>query len=157
MRFNDAIVGAVLLLLAAAVLWLTRGFPQMPGQHYGPALFPTIIAFGLAICGLVLVLSGLRRLGSHPWLDFDPWTRTPGRLLDVAIVLLGIVAYILLSDLLGFLIISTALLTVWMVRFRGRVASSLAIAVAASLLIDYGFRKLLLVPLPLGPLVGVMW
>ena len=103
MRFNDALIGAVLLLLAAVIFWLTRGYPQMPGQHYGPALFPRLIAGGLAACGTVLVVSGLRQLRRHPWLDFDEWTRAPGHLLDVALVLVGILVYILLSDHLGFL------------------------------------------------------
>lgn len=158
MRFNDAAIGAALLLLAASILFMTRDYPQMPGQHYGPALFPNLIAFGLGACGLVLVVSGLKRLRLHPWLDFDEWTRAPGHLTDVALVLLGLVAYILLSDLLGFLVIGTALMTLWIVRFRnGRVLSSLAIAVAAVLVIDYAFRHILLVPLPLGPLAGVIW
>ena len=91
-------------------------------------------------------------------LDFDEWTRAPGHLLDVALVLLGIVAYILLSDILGFLLASTGLLTLWMARFRGgKWVSSLGMAIVASLAIDYAFRKILLVPLPLGPFVGVMW
>jgi putative tricarboxylic transport membrane protein len=158
MRFNDALIGAALLLLASAIFWLTRDFPQMPGQHYGPALFPSLIASSLALCGLVLVVSGARQLKQHPWLDFDEWTRAPGHLLDVALVLFGIVAYILLSDLLGFLLTSIGLLTLWMSRFRGgKWPSSLAVAVAASLMIDYAFRKVLLVPLPLGPFVSVIW
>lgn len=158
MRFNDALIGAALLLLAASILFMTRNYPQMPGQHYGPALFPNLIAFGLGACGVVLVVSGLKRLREHPWLDFDEWTRAPGHLTDVALVLLGLVAYILLSDLLGFLVIGTALLTLWIVRFRsGRVLSSLIVAVIACLVIDYAFRRILLVPLPLGPLAGVIW
>ena len=45
-----------------------------------------------------------------------------------------------------------------MTRFLGgRWLFSLGIAAAASLVIDYAFRKMLLVPLPLGPFVGVMW
>ena len=158
MRFNDALIGAALLLLAASVLFMTRNYPQMPGQHYGPALFPNIIALGLGACGVVLVVSGLKRLRLHPWLDFDEWTRTPGHLTDVALVLLGLVAYILLSDLVGFLAIGTALLTLWIVRFRnGKVLSSLVVAVIACLVIDYAFRRILLVPLPLGRLAGVIW
>ena len=158
MRFNDALIGAALLLLAASVLFMTRNYPSMPGQHYGPALFPNIIALGLGGCGVVLIVSGLKRLRLHPWLDFDEWTRTPGHMTDVALVLLGLVAYILLSDLVGFLAIGTALLTLWMVRFRnGKVLSSLVVAIIAALVIDYAFRRILLVPLPLGPLAGVIW
>ena len=31
------------------------------------------------------------------------------------------------------------------------------LAVIACLVIDYAFRRILLVPLPLGPLAGVIW
>ena len=41
MRINDAVFGVVLLLAAARHLRGRRGFPAMPGQDFGPALFPT--------------------------------------------------------------------------------------------------------------------
>jgi hypothetical protein len=83
LRFNDALIGAALLLLAASILFMTRNYPEMPGQP---------------------------------------------------------------------------LLTLWIARFRnGRVLSSLVVAVIACLVIDYAFRRILLVPLPLGPLAGVIW
>ena len=47
MRFNDAVFGVVLLLAAVAVFAVARGFPGMPGQNFGPALFPDLIAAGL--------------------------------------------------------------------------------------------------------------
>ena len=56
MKLNDAVVGAALLLLAVAVGWHIRGFPQMPGQKFGPAVFPGLIAAGLAACGVLLIV-----------------------------------------------------------------------------------------------------
>ena len=44
MKLNDAVVGLVLLALAAAVWVAVRDFPNIPGQNVGPALFPTLIA-----------------------------------------------------------------------------------------------------------------
>jgi hypothetical protein len=35
-------------LAPLAMIWYTRTFPEMPGQHYGPALFPVLI--GTACC-----------------------------------------------------------------------------------------------------------
>ena len=51
MRINDAVIGAVLVLFALAMMWHTRTFPAMPGQDYGPALFPVLIGIGFLITG----------------------------------------------------------------------------------------------------------
>ena len=61
MRFNDAVFGVVLLLVAIAVAATALTFPGMPGQSFGPALFPDIIAGGFALCGLALIWSGVRQ------------------------------------------------------------------------------------------------
>ena len=59
MKINDAIWGAVLLLLAAVILVHVQSFPKIPGQQVGPALFPGLIAAGLGVCALLLVAKGL--------------------------------------------------------------------------------------------------
>ena len=59
MKLNDAVWGALLLLLGAVLLVHVRSFPNIPGQQVGPALFPGILAAGLATCGALLVLKGL--------------------------------------------------------------------------------------------------
>ena len=76
MRFNDAIPGVVVLLFAAAMLAYTLTFPaQMPGQEYGPALFPGLVAVGLVLCGLLLVARGVRAGGA--WVSLGGWTGHP--------------------------------------------------------------------------------
>ena len=40
MKLNDAVWGALLLLLAATILVHVQSFGKIPGQQYGPAIFP---------------------------------------------------------------------------------------------------------------------
>lgn len=157
MRVNDALLGLVLILGAAAVALQAQAFPDLPGQGFGPSLMPTLIAAGLAGCGAALVVGGLRRRDG-PWIALGAWTRRPGQILDVALVLGGLVAVILLWQRLGFVILATGLTGLLISRFRGgHVVGSFAIAVVAVLTIDWAFRHLLLVPLPQGPLTGLYW
>ncbi len=158
MQFNDAVFGAVLLLAALGIALVAHGFPGMPGQHFGPALFPDLIATGFALCGLALAWSGLRRPDFPGVVQLGEWARSGGHLVDVGMVVGGLSLLILLWDRIGFLIAATLLTGSLMARFRGgRLASSFAGALAACLLIDWIFRRVLLVPLPLGPLTGIVW
>jgi putative tricarboxylic transport membrane protein len=61
MKLNDAVFGLLLMLLGAAVLFAIQGYPKIPGQPVGPALFPGLIAAGLCICGVLLVVRGWRQ------------------------------------------------------------------------------------------------
>jgi putative tricarboxylic transport membrane protein len=158
MRVNDALFGFVLILLGMAVVLMARTFPDMPGQDFGPALLPTLIGVGLGLCGVGLVVGGLRYHRAHPWIEFGEWAGSRQHVIDVALVVGGLILMILLWDLLGFLILATAFTAALIVRFReGRVLSSLVVAVIAAFVIDWGFRHLLLVPLPQGPLSGLYW
>ncbi len=149
MRFNDAVIGIVLILLGAAVIWHTRGFPAMPGQKYGPDLFPNIIAGGLIIGGALLVAIGLR--SGLPAVRAGAWTRQPLLLANFFAVLAALLFYILLSDALGFLLTATLLLFGLIALFRrGHAPSSFAIALVAAVVIHQAFSRLLLVPLPRG-------
>jgi putative tricarboxylic transport membrane protein len=55
MRLNDAVWGALLLLFSAVILFHVQSFPKIPGQQVGPALFPGLLAVGLAVCGALLI------------------------------------------------------------------------------------------------------
>jgi putative tricarboxylic transport membrane protein len=158
-RVNDAVFGAALLALAAAILWQASGFPAMPGQDYGPALFPSLMAAGLALCGAVLAVRGGRRLaaGEEAVVGVAGWEGGWRRLADAGLIVGGLAVWMLVWDAAGFLLGGTAYAAALMLRFRGRPLSSLGIALLVVLLIDWGFRRLLLVPLPLGPLTGIVW
>ena len=158
MRINDAVIGAVLVLFALAMMWHTRTFPAMPGQDYGPALFPVLIGIGFLITGLILVVSGLRRQKTEGWFTGGEWLRSRTHVARFVAVLGGLIVYILVSGWLGFIPTALLLLFGWLVLFRdGKPVSSLVIALAVTLVVHYAFSQLLLVPLPLGILQPLIY
>lgn len=158
MRVNDAVIGVVLVLFALAMIFHTRTFPAMPGQDYGPALFPVLIGLGFLICGAILILGGIGRLRTEPLLAGAEWLRSRHHLVDFFAVIGGLVVYILASDWLGFIPTAFLLLFGWLMLFRGgRPLSSAVIALLTTLVVNYAFTQLLLVPLPLGLLRLVLY
>jgi len=70
----------------------------------------------------------------------------------------GLLLYMLASGWLGFILTSLLLLFGWLTLFRGgRPISSFVIALAVTLVVDYAFSQLLLVPLPLGLLQPLIY
>jgi putative tricarboxylic transport membrane protein len=120
----------------------------MPGQKFGPAWFPGVIAGGLGICGVFLIVAGVRQ--GAPWVALPDWISRRRPFLGVAGVLGGLVFYILAADKLGFHITGIALLAFW-VRILGRSwRMAAAVGVVATLAIHLSFYKLLRIPLPWG-------
>jgi len=146
LKVNDALSGAALAALGGIVLWHIQGFPAMPGQKFGPAWFPGVVAAGLVACGVALMLRAER----GPWLVLPPWTRRARPLAGVATVIGGLAFYVLAADRLGFHLAGLALLTLWCRVLGAGWRASLAVSVVATLAIHLSFYKLLRVPLPWG-------
>ena len=157
MKLNDAVFGLLFMLLGAVVLAAIQGYPKIPGQPVGPALFPGIIATGLCVCGALLVAKGIRGRSEQPWLTWEDWVRSPRHALALAVLLGSIVFYILAANALGFLVTAMLVLLALFLVLRVRPMSAVVIAVVASLLVHFAFYKLLRVPLPWGVLQGVSW
>jgi putative tricarboxylic transport membrane protein len=161
MKLNDAIWGAVFLLLGVVILIHVQSFPAMPGQRVGPALFPGVLAAGLSVCALLLIVRDVAARAKEgaraPWFAADAWFGSPRHLLAFALVIGVNVFYILVVDRLGFIptgiIYLAALLAVFGVRLR----NNLVIAVLVTLVIHFAFYKLLRVPLPWGWLTRWAW
>jgi putative tricarboxylic transport membrane protein len=132
------------------ILWHIQGFPAMPGQKFGPAWFPGLIAAGLGLCGAGLIFSGWRQRAV--WVALPEWVHRPAPREAVAAVLLGLVFYILAADRLGFHITGIALLAFWIRRLGASWALTLIVSIAATLVIHLAFYKALRVPLPWGVL-----
>ncbi len=158
MRFNDAVLGFVILVFGAAVaLYAYLTFPALPGQEFGPAFFPTIIGTVLAGCGTVLLVQGLVKQRTVPLAQLGEWARLPGHVVNFFLIFLALIAYILFTDSVGFIPVSFLILTGLMMRFGSRWVTAVGIGLAATLLIHTVFYKLLLVPLPWGILQPVEW
>jgi len=155
MRIHDSLIGSVLLLLSLAVLWSLRSFPEPVGQPYGAALFPGIIASGLAVCALLLIVQGVR--ARKPWLEVGVGLRSPRHLVSFLTVLGALLFYILCAESLGFLLCSVAMLCALLWTFAVTPRWILPIAVAATLVIHTAFYKFLKVPLPWGVLETWAW
>jgi putative tricarboxylic transport membrane protein len=156
-KLNDAVSGLLLMLLGAAVLAAIQGYPKIPGQPVGPALFPGLIAAGLCIAGVLLIAKGIKQRSEQPWLAWDDWVRSPRHVLALVVLLGSIVFYILAAGKLGFLVTAPIILTALFLVLRVPPLRSVTIAVIATLLVHLAFYKLLRVPLPWGVLTGVTW
>lgn len=153
MRLNDTIIGSVLLLLSLAVLWHIRDFPDFPGQPHGPALFPGVVASGLALVSLFLIRDGLR--SGEPAFGLRPGVR--GIPLPFATTVGSLFFYFFLSERLGFIICAFAMLCALLWTYGVRRTRILPIAIIATLVIHTAFFKLLKVPLPWGVLQPIAW
>ncbi|MGG5885951.1 tripartite tricarboxylate transporter TctB family protein [Falsiroseomonas sp. HC035] len=154
MRVNDALLGAVLLVFAGWIWWLTTFFPAFPGQDYGPNLFPRILAGGIAICAAVLVLRGLKARGRL--LVLEDWVRQPARLASFLSIPIAALAYILLSDPVGFIPTAFLLLLALGLWYRARPVVAVPVAAGMTLLVHWFFAGLMRVPLPRGILDSVL-
>jgi putative tricarboxylic transport membrane protein len=152
MKINDAIFGAIFAVLGAVVLVHVQGFPKIPGQQYGPGLFPGTIAAGFIVCGVLLIVSGIRDRAGNPWLAAGAWMRSGHHVQAAALIVIGMVVYIVLADLVGFLILAPVLLFVWFLALGVRWTTAIVAAVLTTFVMWYAFYKLLRVPLPWGVL-----
>ena len=156
MKLSDITLGAILIALGIAVGLYSMQLPSVPGQPYGPSLFPTIIGAAMAVCGAVSLVGGLRRRGV-PLVAFEDWAREPRAVLALFAIVASTVIYILASRSVGFVPLATAML---LVLFRlGGVGwrRSVTVAILAAFATDYVFRNMLLVPLPMGLMRGLVW
>jgi putative tricarboxylic transport membrane protein len=155
MRLNDAVTGAVLLLFAAALALWSQTFPPIPGQQYGAAVFPTLVAFGLGGCGALMIASGIRHGG--PVVAWADWARERHGVRNVAVTVAAVLFYIVAADRLGFLLTMAPILLL-MFRLLGvGWLAAVGLAVGVALFVQYLFGELLYVPLPWGVLAPWRW
>lgn len=155
MKVNDAIVGALLVALAIAILVHIQGYPLIPGQKYGPALFPGLIAVGFIATGALLVVRGVR--AGRPLARFAPWLGSRALVTNFVAVVAALLFYIVAADRLGFILTGFLLLLGLFVKFGVRAGRATLIAAIATLAIHSAFYKLLRVPLPWGLLERFAW
>ena len=158
MKIGDTILGALFALLGAIVLWHVRTFPVIPGQKFGAALFPGVIAAGLVVCGILLSVRGLRQAGGGGrTIAFDEWARDPVVVFRFLSVPAGLLFYVLTSNSLGFHIAASVAMLGWLLVFGMKPLPALALAIVFPVVMHLAFYKILLVPLPWGLLTHVVF
>ena len=152
MKLNDAVFGARFLILSLLVLWSVQSYPKIPGQNIGPAAFPGVAASVLALCGVLLIVHGVRQRAGAPWFQRGEWTSRPPQLIAFAVTVLGLLLYVLASERIGFIVTGTVMLAALMFALKVKPVTAVAVALVATVLIHVAFYKGLRVPLPSGVL-----
>ena len=154
MKFNDAILGAILLALSIAVLVNVQGFATIPGQKIGPGAFPGLIAAILACCSLALIWRGLR--SKSPLVAVGAWLYSPRHVRNFLLTVGALGFYIAAAEMLGFLICGALILLALFLTLRVPPRLAVPLAAVLPIAIHLIFYKLLRVPLPWGVL-PVLW
>jgi putative tricarboxylic transport membrane protein len=157
-RIDDRLFGVLICLLGIAVLWYSAGFPAVAQQHYGPAMFPTIIGSGLVASGLVLTIAAVRQSAATArLLAFPDWRKSAGGVASVALMLASILSFLFLGERIGFQLLAFATLLLLYLAAGRSMLRSIGIAIGVTVCLDLLFSKLLRVPLPRGLLAQINW
>jgi putative tricarboxylic transport membrane protein len=152
LKLHDAVFGALFLALSLLVLWTVQSYPKIPGQNVGPAAFPAIAASVLALCGVLLIVQGVRRRAASAWFQRGEWTSRAPQLIAFAVTVLGLLLYVLASERLGFIVTGTVMLAALMLALKVRPVTALLVSLVATVAIHFAFYKGLRAPLPWGVL-----
>lgn len=156
MRTNDKVTGLLTALFGVLVITNSRGLANLPHQNYGAGTFPAVIGGLLIAFGALLLVRGLRsNAGLMVWANPVPIKRFS---LTLLAIVGAIIAYIVLTPILGFPVVSTVLLSVLLYSFyRQNWGVVVTVAVVSTAVIWWVFGRLLQVPLELGVLEKVVY
>jgi putative tricarboxylic transport membrane protein len=149
MKISDTVVGAGFVMAGALIFAGTLSYPPLDDGQPGPSLFPRLVAALMAGFGATLSVKGFRARDVSEALHWRGLHRSTG-FVNAVFVLAGVLAYIVLVERLGFLIVGAVVIFVLMWRLEVRWPRALVIAVVFNALVHLLFAKILRVPLPLG-------
>ena len=149
MKISDTMVGAGFVAAGALIVAGTLNYPILDGGHPGPSLFPRILGGLMAAFGGLVSLKGIRARDVGDDVDLFHLYRNPS-FINAMFVLVGVAAYILFVEKLGFLITGALLLFVVMWRLKVPPIKALLVAVMFNGVVYFLFVKIMRVPLPLG-------
>lgn len=152
MKISDTVVGAGFVVAGAAIAAGTLGYPTLDAGHPGPSLFPRLVGGLMAAFGAVLAARGVRARDVTETVAWRELHRSAG-FVNALYVLGGVLAYILLVDRLGFLLMGALVLFVLMSRLQVRFWQALVVAIVFTAAVHFLFAKVLKVPLP----PGLLW
>lgn len=139
--------GLAMGLLGAAV-WIYAGsFPELDDGHPGPALFPRVIAIGLAAGGLGLLAGLVRQRWAGGWRGRDPVRLNRRGLLRWSGGLVLVALYPFATNLVGFIPALSVLMLAVALLLQARPLPALITAVVSAVVIYGLFTGLLGVPL----------
>lgn len=137
-----AALGGIILLFSSA------HFGPLPGQAYGAGTMPRLIGWCAILLGCFMVATSLKHLKEMTKPHLADWVRTPRLALAALASLAVVVFYILFSETLGFMPTSFISLVCLMLVLRTRWLTAVLASLVTTLVVYYGFSRMLMVPLP---------
>jgi len=151
--------GIILLSLGLAIAWKANKFPVLAGMPYGPGLFPTIAAFGLSLCGVLILISSLMSKRPVPTIEEPAEKNNRGYrpLLNGLGVIAAVIFYATLLEPVGFHLVSFLTLFFLFMLLQGKWIFSFLLASGVTTGVHFIFYSFLHVPLPWGILEPLAW
>ncbi|WP_336057635.1 tripartite tricarboxylate transporter TctB family protein [Nitratireductor sp. CH_MIT9313-5] len=160
MKANDTVLGGLVLMAALFLLVTSFDYAPLPGQAYGAGTMPRLIGGGGLLLGLFLLIGGLRRRTGPASVEASPednaWMRDR-RMIAVLAVLASVIFFMLASPLIGFIPTVLIIMIALMLLGGAHPINALGVSLITALVVYYGFSRLLLVPLPRGPIESLLW
>lgn len=159
MNNKDRYCGVILLGLGGWIAWESSHFPVLAGMPYGPGLFPTIAAFGLSICGTLILISSLVSTQSVAKIEKSTEKDNRGQraTLNTFGVILSVIFYAMFLETAGFHLVSFLVLCCLFILLQIRLAFSFVLATGVTVIVHLIFYSFLHVPLPWGILEPIAW
>ncbi|MFV0492236.1 MAG: tripartite tricarboxylate transporter TctB family protein [Pseudorhodobacter sp.] len=153
MKMHDAVLGLIFVIIGAAIVVSSYSFATPRHLAYGPGLFPRLMGAGLALSGVGVIVTGLRRRA--PMVEWPAWFSDHRLMLNVLLIPSVCIFYYLTSVWLGFPF--TALIILLVLLWSGGVAPLRALIVSAAVVVvtTLLFVSILNVPLPWGILTPI--
>jgi putative tricarboxylic transport membrane protein len=152
MKISDTVVGAGFVTAGALIIAGTLNYPTLEAGHPGPSLFPRILGGLMAVFGGLVSAQGLRNRDTTEDVEWLLLYKNTA-FINAMFVLVGVTAYILFVENLGFLVMGALLLFVVMWRLKVPPLKALIVAVVFNTIVHFLFAKIMRVPLPLG----ILW
>lgn len=148
MKISDSLLGLGAIAFGVLIISLTHHFPSLEGGYPGPALFPRILGGLFILFGGILSFQSTKKSGLANLVQKGE-TYWPG-FTNYLSVAAAVIAYMVLAEVLGFVLTAFLILTLLMKKMGVSLLKSVLIAIATSVSINLLFGKFLLVPLPWG-------
>lgn len=140
---QNMVGGLLLIALAIFAFWQIGDLAVGRAMKMGPGYFPSLLAGGIALCGLILVVTSIRRPGE----PLEPWP-----LKRIVPVLLALVVFAVTIRPLGMVaagLLLTLLSTLGATDRKWRESAIFAVCIVAVSAVL--FPTLLGLPLPIWP------
>jgi len=159
MRIDDRFLGLILVGLGLAIYLTARTFPMMAGIPYGPGFFPSIAAAGLAVCGIIIAVTGTLKSRAAPAIGPGATVRSAARgaLFRPLAIAVIVVFFGLALPVLGFHIAAFVTVAAAAFVFGAHPIVAPVLALAAAFGTHAMFYSVLRVPLPWGVLTPYAW